>query len=513
MPSFRSPVIDRQASAILSLSGVGLRVGSMEATISSTPEGVSASENLITGSSIVIKYHDFDARKALKEPIVFARSLERLLDPMYIKNVRKNILRGLHFVELNEISEKLLEELVEKKKFGRYDVTIYRPTSETESTGVINHISLEESTEDIIAGIKSNSRNPTLISAERITKWTQTEAGGARVDTQAVKLTFKTKTLPKHVFLGYSREKVTPFIPLVRICRLCQSTKHSANQCRAKTPTCQLCSESHSTEECPQKEQINFWKCKNCAGNHSSNNRTECEFLKKQQETLKTKTLAQHKNNPNMKRKPLQDRTPPIPTGTADNSNPWFTYNNNIQNTPTHTPNNEDFPQLMNERVPQKKNQTDTTHVIEKFCQIATDTMKSLQESTALMQTNMMNMIQENRQLIQTILQYMVSPIPSTSSSPLSPWPLHNQLSSLSQQNIPPPPCPWPKSLSLTPAQHTDRDSTPNTSNSSSKRTACLSSDSSRENSPSPNKKKRRDKKQKPESETVDNPIPKPTIV
>ena len=90
--------------------------------------------------------------------------------------------------------------------------------------------------------------------------------GGKKVQTGTFFLTFDAPTLPEHIFLGFERFDVTPYIPLPRRCFKCQQFGHGARTCRATENVCPLCSGTgHKQDDCPNKESV---KCPNCDGAH-----------------------------------------------------------------------------------------------------------------------------------------------------------------------------------------------------------------------------------------------------
>ena len=97
--------------------------------------------------------------------------------------------------------------------------------------------------------------------------------GGKKVQTGTFFLTFDAQTLPEHIFLGFERFDVTPYIPLPRRCFKCQQFGHGSHTCRATENVCPLCSGTgHKQDDCPNKESV---KCPNCDGAHLATSK-EC---------------------------------------------------------------------------------------------------------------------------------------------------------------------------------------------------------------------------------------------
>ena len=79
-------------------------------------------------------------------------------------------------------------------------------------------------------------------------------------------LTYNTPNLPEKAHTGYEYFTIKPYIPPIIRCFNCQRLGHMANNCRSST-RCVRCGESHSFEQCQQKEKV---KCCRCGESHSS---------------------------------------------------------------------------------------------------------------------------------------------------------------------------------------------------------------------------------------------------
>lgn len=110
------------------------------------------------------------------------------------------------------------------------------------------------------------------------------------VDSGVYILTFDGTTLPTHIYAGYTRTKVTPYIPNPLRCAQCLNYGHSVKFCKG-TKICARCSDIMHEGDC--KDPIN---CANCqrAGltdlSHSALSR-ECPIFKKEFEIQKIRTL------------------------------------------------------------------------------------------------------------------------------------------------------------------------------------------------------------------------------
>ena len=78
-----------------------------------------------------------------------------------------------------------------------------------------------------------------------------------------VRLSFRGRLLPLHVYCGYEKVAVNPWVPMPRACQHCWNFGHHAKACRRRKPRCGKCSESHETEGCEAPLQS-----PHCAGPH-----------------------------------------------------------------------------------------------------------------------------------------------------------------------------------------------------------------------------------------------------
>lgn len=84
---------------------------------------------------------------------------------------------------------------------------------------------------------------------------------------ERVEFVFTSSRVPRVIFLSSLGYNVTPGIPPPKRCFTCQCYRHDSYQCRVSRPT----SESHRTEECPNK--LAPVHCANCGGDHMSTSR------------------------------------------------------------------------------------------------------------------------------------------------------------------------------------------------------------------------------------------------
>ena len=87
-----------------------------------------------------------------------------------------------------------------------------------------------------------------------------------------IKLSFKGKTIPQHIYCGYSKIRVDPWVRPPTQCRNCWAVgSHDTNRCRKRQPICGKCAQNHDTDSC-EAAQPNF-ECCQCGGPHAAWNR------------------------------------------------------------------------------------------------------------------------------------------------------------------------------------------------------------------------------------------------
>lgn len=78
-----------------------------------------------------------------------------------------------------------------------------------------------------------------------------------------IRITFRGQALPTHLFAGYTRIPVRPWINPPSRCQRCCQYGHRQNSCRAHHPTCGVCAGPHPTEGCEAAPS-----CPACGGDH-----------------------------------------------------------------------------------------------------------------------------------------------------------------------------------------------------------------------------------------------------
>lgn len=155
--------------------------------------------------------------------------------------------------------------LVNSNFLQNYNVFI--PSNKIYSTGVI-FIEPEISETEILNDLVTKAE---VISASRIKKKVNQELK----NTNYVRLTFDSDTLPDYVFLNYIRMKVDNYIIPVKQCFRCFSYGHVASSPCNNTRLCRECGDTYHDDQCSNPK-----KCIHCQGPHSSNSKQCPEFLR-----------------------------------------------------------------------------------------------------------------------------------------------------------------------------------------------------------------------------------------
>lgn len=161
------------------------------------------------------------------------------------------------------------EKLLHTTKLPGIDVSVRVTPHKTLNTsrGVIRASDINMCDEnEILEGFK----NQGVIAVQCLTR--RTPEGVKRSGTYF--LTFDTPDLPEHVYTGFMRIPVSPFVPNPLRCFKCQKFGHGQSRCKS-TAVCAKCGgQGHTYEGCNETP-----KCVNCLGEHSSSDKNCPKWL------------------------------------------------------------------------------------------------------------------------------------------------------------------------------------------------------------------------------------------
>lgn len=154
--------------------------------------------------------------------------------------------------------------LSNKKFLEEYKFKASIPASSSEVTGVILHVPINLSNEQIYSAISSTKN---VVCVRRFMRKTVNDGRTSLEPTKTVSITFSCPVLPDSVDLNSWRFELRPYIPPVKQCLRCLQFGHIAKFCK-NTLRCSICLESHRYTECPTDSKNA--KCFHCSGNHIS---------------------------------------------------------------------------------------------------------------------------------------------------------------------------------------------------------------------------------------------------
>ena len=225
-----------------------------------------------------------------------------------VKDLRINKIKGIITVQYSDdVPWEFLLGLTFRDHLGEYPVKIYIPNSDLFSHGTISPVSLRLSDERILQWLVADSVE--IVKVERLKKRKQDSSDTSEwVDSETIKVTFKSNQIPKGVKLAGSYYKTRLYIPFPVQCWKCQRLGHMSSSCKGKT-RCRKCAGNHQKKECTST----VMRCAHCSGPHNANSR-DCPIIQKACELEKEKVLNGSKKN--------FDAEKPTPQLTIGNSFP-----------------------------------------------------------------------------------------------------------------------------------------------------------------------------------------------
>ena len=176
-----------------------------------------------------------------------------------IGHISRNPKRQLLVVSMKDESPIDLTQLLGVTKLGSWNIKCRLPVNQTVSVGVIGPLGEDVSDEELTSVLVDSGYKD--VTAERILK------GKGKLKTSKFKINFPSSTLPNHLYFGYQRFKVDPFVADPWQCYRCQYFGHSAISCKGP-PRCVACGGAHSVKDCSNTGRPH---CCNCGGPHTAN--------------------------------------------------------------------------------------------------------------------------------------------------------------------------------------------------------------------------------------------------
>ena len=217
-----------------------------------------------------------------------------------VKDLRINKIKGIIAVQYSaDVPWDFLMELTSRDHLEEYPVKIYVLNSDLFSHGIISPVSLRLSDEKILQWLEADSVG--IVKVERLKK-RKLDSGdsGEWIDSETIKITFKSDQIPKGVKLCGSYYKTRPYIPFPIQCWKCQRLGHTRGSCKGKT-RCRKCGGNHEKKDCTST----VMRCTHCSGPHHANSR-ECTVIQRACKLEKEKVLNKNNN---------QEPTPQITNG------------------------------------------------------------------------------------------------------------------------------------------------------------------------------------------------------
>ena len=131
----------------------------------------------------------------MNNDLAIAKALKNtIFENIGIKDIRKNIMRKILIIELQKnVDNTQLEEILDIKTLGSFDINCRLPQSKSITYGVIGPISLDANLDEIHENIQEQHEN--AHKTERIVK------GKAKIPTLFIKITFHQNNLPEVIYL------------------------------------------------------------------------------------------------------------------------------------------------------------------------------------------------------------------------------------------------------------------------------------------------------------------------
>ena len=197
--------------------------------------------------------------------------LAKLLKSENIKNINKIQYKNAYKVILEFEDRENAEKLVKCQKFIDLGYRSQLADEINLSYGVVKQIDLNIDVEEIQQSLESEYE---VVSVRRLKR-----LGVSRewVDSESVRLCFKSSTLPPYVSMYGCRFKMEPYMFPVTQCSGCWRFGHLLKSCPTKIIRCPKCGENHSNCDTTN------YKCVNCKMSHMALEKSCPVFIKEKE--------------------------------------------------------------------------------------------------------------------------------------------------------------------------------------------------------------------------------------
>ncbi|XP_077539864.1 uncharacterized protein LOC144152467 [Haemaphysalis longicornis] len=199
-------------------------------------------------------------------PLALKSGLESMA-PDGVLQVRPNY--RLNLLAVDTRNADATARLLKIKTIQGIPIQAYEPRSSECGAGVIRDVPVDLSEPEILVALRQKTP---VKSVRRLGKLSK-----------SVRIVFATEIAPEHVFLGYTRYRVYPYVETPRQCTKCQRFGHVATMCRLPS-RCARCSGSHESSAC----DADNLRCPNCGNSHESTF-ARCPVLRKEKAIHKLK--------------------------------------------------------------------------------------------------------------------------------------------------------------------------------------------------------------------------------
>ncbi|XP_045772942.1 uncharacterized protein LOC123872606 [Maniola jurtina] len=203
------------------------------------------------------------SKEVLPKQIAFAK----LLRAENITNILRIKFRSPFKVLIQFECKEHAEKLIQNKKLSDMGYRMQLVDEINVSYGIIKEIDLDEEEKELMENLQCDHE---ILAVKRLKRLSD----GKWIDSETVRISFKSQTLPPYVYGFGCRFEVKAYMFPVTQCAKCWRFGHQTRLCPMKKIVCPKCCSDH--ENCETTE----YKCVNCKNDHMANDKTCPIFLK-----------------------------------------------------------------------------------------------------------------------------------------------------------------------------------------------------------------------------------------